>query len=59
MAAALVVVLVARLVLVLVLCDAVEHLTGSPRTGGLAVAVYAGSAHFTVFNPTFAIPVRY
>ena len=26
------------------LCDAVEHLTGSPRAGGLAVAVYAVSA---------------
>jgi hypothetical protein len=52
--AATAVTLVARLVLVLVLCDAVEHLTGSPRTGGLAVAVYAVSAQFTVFNSSFA-----
>ena len=40
--------------LVLVLCDAVEHLTGSPRKGGLAVAVYALSAQFTFFNSQFA-----
>jgi hypothetical protein len=52
--AATVVTLVARLVLVLVLCDAVEHVTGSPRTGGLAVAVYALSAQFTFFASTFA-----
>ena len=50
MVAATAVTLVARLVLVLVLCDAVEHLTGSPRKGGLAVAVYAVSAQFTFFN---------
>jgi hypothetical protein len=54
MAAATAVVVVARLVLVLVLCDAVEHLTGSPRKGGLAVAVYAVSAQFTFFTSTFA-----
>jgi hypothetical protein len=54
MPAATVVVLVARLVLVLVLCDAVEHLTGSPRAGGLAVAVYAMSAQFVFFNSQFA-----
>ena len=54
MVAATAVMLVARLVLVLVLCDAVEHLTGSPRKGGLAVAVYAVSAQFTFFNSQFA-----
>jgi hypothetical protein len=52
--AATVVTLVARLVLVLVLCDAVEHLTGSPRKGGLAVTVYAVSAQFTFFSSQFA-----
>lgn len=54
MVAALAVVLVARLALVLVLCDAVEHLTGSPRAGGLAVAVYAVSSQFVSFNSQFA-----
>jgi hypothetical protein len=54
MVAAGAMVLAARLVLVLVLCDAVEHLTGSPRTGGLAVAAYAVSAQFTFFNSQFA-----
>jgi hypothetical protein len=54
MVAAMAVVLVARLALVSVLCDAVEHLTGSPRAGGLAVAVYAMSAHFVDFNSAFA-----
>ena len=54
MVAAIAVVLVARLALVVVLCDAVEHLTGSPRAGGLAVAVYAVSAHFVCFNTTFS-----
>jgi hypothetical protein len=54
MVAAMAVVLVARLTLVLVLCDAVEHLTGSPRAGGLAVAVYAVSAQFVAFNSQFA-----
>ena len=54
MLAATAVTLVARLVLVLVLCDAVEHLTGSPRKGGLAVAVYAVSAQFTFFNSCFS-----
>ena len=38
MLAAVTVILVARLVLVFVLCDAVEHLTKSSRAGGLAVA---------------------
>jgi hypothetical protein len=54
MVAATAVTLVAHTVLVLVLCDAVEHLTGSPRKGGLAVAVYAVSAQFTFFNSQFA-----
>ena len=54
MVAAIAVVLVARLALVVVLCDAVEHLTGSPRAGGLAVAVYAVSSHFVCFNTTFS-----
>jgi hypothetical protein len=54
MVAAMAVALVARLALVLVLCDAVEHLTGSPRAGGLAVAVYAWSSHFVCFNTTFS-----
>jgi hypothetical protein len=54
MVAAMAVVLVARLTLVVVLCDAVEHLTGNPRTGGLAVAVYAVSAQFVAFNSQFA-----
>ena len=54
MAAATAVLLVARLVLVLVLCDAVEHLTGSPRKGGLAVAAYAVAAQFTFFSSSFA-----
>jgi hypothetical protein len=54
MAAATAVVVLARLVLVLALCDTVEHLTGSPRAGGLAVAVYAVSAQFVLFNSQFA-----
>jgi hypothetical protein len=54
MVAAMVVVLLARFALVVVLCDAVEHLTGSPRAGGFAVAVYAVSAHFVSFNSQFA-----
>lgn len=54
MVAALAVVLVARLALVVVLCDAIEHLTGSPRAGGLAVAVYAVCTHFVCFNTTFS-----
>ena len=54
MVAAMAVVLVARLALVLVLCDAVEHLTGNPRAGGLAVAVYAVCAQFVAFNSQFA-----
>lgn len=61
-AAATIVILVARIVLVTVLCDAAEQLTGSPRGGGLAVAVYALSPQFVFFNSqysyqTVAIPL--
>lgn len=52
--AALAALLLARLVLVLALCDVVEHLTGSSRAGGLAVAAYAVSAPFVFFNTQFA-----
>ena len=54
MAAATVLILVARLVLVFVLCDAIEHLTASSRAGGLAVAVYALSPQFVWFNSQFS-----
>jgi hypothetical protein len=54
MFAATIVVLLARLALVLTLCAAVEHSTGSPRAGGLAVAVYAISPQFVFFNSQFA-----
>jgi hypothetical protein len=54
MVAAVAVVLAARVALVLALCDAVEHLTGSPRAGGLAVAAYSVSAQFIFFNSQFA-----
>ena len=54
MASALFVVLSARVVLVSVLCDAVEQLTGSIRAGGLAVAVYAVSPQFVFFNSQFS-----
>ena len=54
MASALLVVLSARVVLVSVLCDAVEQLTGSIRAGGLAVAVYAVSPQFVFFNSQFS-----
>jgi hypothetical protein len=54
MVAAWAVVLMARFALVLVLCDAVEHVTGSLRAGGLAVAVFAVSAHFVSFNSQFS-----
>lgn len=54
MIAVVVVVIVARLVLVLVLCDAVEQLTGSARAGGLAVAVYAWTSHFVFFDSIFS-----
>jgi hypothetical protein len=54
MIAATAVVLLARLALVLTLYAAIEHLTGSPRAGGLAVAVYAISPQFVFFNSLFA-----
>ena len=53
-AAAFLVILVCRVVLVTVLCDAIEHLSGSERAGGLAVAVYALSSQFVFFNSQFA-----
>ncbi len=54
MVAALAVILAARIVLVAVLCDAVEQLTESARAGGLAVAVYAVSPQFVWFNSQFS-----
>jgi len=54
MAAATVVILICRAVLVFALCDAVEHLTGSERAGGLAVAIYALSSQFVFFNSQYA-----
>ena len=52
--AATVVVLASRAVLVLVLSDAVEHLTGSCRAGGLAVAVFACENDFVSWDSQFA-----
>lgn len=52
--ATVVVVLVARIVLVTVLCDAVENATGSARAGGVAVAVYAVCDQFVVFMSQYA-----
>jgi hypothetical protein len=54
MVAVVCVILAARVALVVTLCDAVEHLTGSPRAGGLAVAAYGMSAQFIFFNSQFA-----
>lgn len=54
MVAAVTVTHVARLVLVFVLRDTVEHITGNARAGGLAVAVYAVSPQFVFFNSQFA-----
>lgn len=54
MGAATATILIARLMLVLTLCDAVEQMTGSPRAGGLAVAAYAISAQFVFFNSQYA-----
>lgn len=54
MAAATLVIFVARMTLVAVLCDAVENLTGSERAGGIAVAVYALSPQFIFFNSQFS-----
>jgi hypothetical protein len=52
--AATVLVLAARAVLVLVLSDAVEHVTGSCRAGGLAVAAYACANDFVSWDSQFA-----
>lgn len=49
-----VLIIVARLVLVAVLCDSVELLADSARAGGLAVAVYAVSPQFVWFNSQFS-----
>jgi len=54
MASAFLVVIAARVVLVTVLCDAVEQLTGNVRAGGLAVAVYAVGPQFIFFNSQFS-----
>lgn len=54
MASAFLVVIAARVVLVTVLCDAVEQLTGNMRAGGLAVAVYALGPQFIFFNSQFS-----
>lgn len=54
MASAYVVILASRLILVTVLCDAVERSTQSRRAGGLAVAVYAISPQFVFFNSQYA-----
>lgn len=53
-ASAYVVIIVSRLILVTVLCDTVEQLTGSFRAGGIAVAVYAVSPQFVFFNSQYA-----
>lgn len=52
--ATMAVVLLARVILVLALCAAVEHATGNLRTGGLAVAVYAVSPQFVFFNSQYS-----
>lgn len=54
MLSATITVLLARTVLVTVMCDAVEQITGSARAGGLAVAVYATSPQFVFFNSQFS-----
>lgn len=54
MASAFIVVMLCRIVLVTVLCDAVEQLTGNMRAGGLAVAVYAVGPQFIFFNSQFS-----
>lgn len=53
-AAAGTVVLLARLALVFALCAAAEEVAGSIRVGGLAVAVYAVSPQFVMFNSQFS-----
>ena len=54
MASAFLVILACRVVLVTVLCNAVETMTGSERAAGLSVAVYALSSQFVFFNSQFA-----
>lgn len=54
MGAATAVVLIARLVMVLTLCAAVEQLTGSARAGGLAAAMYSCTAQFVPWDSMFA-----
>ncbi|MGI9125965.1 MAG: hypothetical protein ACR2JM_14595, partial [Mycobacterium sp.] len=54
MASAFIVIISCRVVLVTVLADAVEQMTGSLRASGLAVAVYALSSQFVFFNSQFA-----
>ena len=54
MAAATLVIFIARLALVAVLCSTVEYLTRSTRAGGIAVAIYALSPQFITFNSMFA-----
>lgn len=54
MASAYVVVIACRVILVTVLCDAVERSTQSRRAGGLAVVVYAISPQFVFFNSQYA-----
>lgn len=54
MASAVIVIFLCRIVLVTVLCDAVEQLTGNMRAGGLAVAVYALGPQFIFFNSQFS-----
>lgn len=54
MLAATVLIILARVVLVALLCDSVELLADSARAGGLAVAVYAVSPQFVWFNSQFS-----
>lgn len=54
MASAVIVILLARVLLVTILCAAVEQLTANVRAGGLAVAVYAVSPQFVFFNSQYA-----
>ncbi len=54
MAATFIVIIASRVVLVTVLADAVEQMTGSLRASGLAVAVYALSSQYVFFNSQFA-----
>ena len=54
MAAAFLIILACRVVLVTLLCNIVEYMTGSARAGGFAVAIYALSSQFVFFNSQFA-----